>query len=108
MDRCVQDNPAAPSPCHYTLKVLSKSLLVQYSNTHFTKPFLNWHFASRAVSTSTGISGGFQPGQAKVVLGPTPLLSMLFFPGGGGGLPFVLLLLRTRGCSLGGISGGTF
>jgi hypothetical protein len=27
------------------------------------------------VSTSTGISGCFQPGQAKVVLGPTPLLN---------------------------------
>ncbi len=25
------------------------------------------------MSTSTGISGCFQPGQAKVVLGPTPL-----------------------------------
>ncbi len=29
--------------------------------------------SSRAVSTSTGISGCFQPVQAKVVLGPTPL-----------------------------------
>jgi hypothetical protein len=29
--------------------------------------------SSRAVSTSTVISGCFQPGQAKVVLGPTPL-----------------------------------
>ncbi len=33
--------------------------------------------SSRAVSTSTGISGCFQPGQAKVVLGPTPLLLTL-------------------------------
>jgi hypothetical protein len=32
-----------------------------------------WLVSSRAVSTSTGISGCFQPGQAKVVLGPTPL-----------------------------------
>ncbi len=31
--------------------------------------------SSRAVSTSTGISGCVQPGQAKVVLGPTPLIS---------------------------------
>ncbi len=29
--------------------------------------------SSRAVSTPTGISGCFQPGQAKVVLGPTRL-----------------------------------
>jgi hypothetical protein len=73
MDSSVQDNPAAPSPCQYTLKVLSESLLGQYSNTHFAKPFLNRHVASRAVSTSTGISGCFQPGQAKVVLGSAPL-----------------------------------
>jgi hypothetical protein len=73
MDSSDQDNPAAPSPCHFTLKVLWNSLLGQYSNTHFAKPFLNRHVASRAVSTSTGISGYFQPGQAKVVLGPTTL-----------------------------------
>jgi hypothetical protein len=30
--------------------------------------------SSRSVSTSTGISGCFQPGQAKVGLGPTPLI----------------------------------
>ncbi len=78
MDSSVQDNhnPAAPSPCQYTLKVLSNSLLGQYSNTHFLKPFLNRHVASRAVSASTGISGCFQPGQAKVVLGPNPLVSV--------------------------------
>ncbi len=29
------------------------------------------------MSTSTGISGCFQPGQAKVVLGPTPLAGTL-------------------------------
>ncbi len=29
--------------------------------------------SSRSVSTSTGISGCFQPGQAKVGPGPTPL-----------------------------------
>ncbi len=33
--------------------------------------------SSRAVSTSTGISGCFQPGQANVVLGPTPLAENL-------------------------------
>ncbi len=73
MDRSVQDIPAAPSPCQYTctLKVLSNSLPGQYSNTHFAKLFFNRHVASYAVSTSTGISGCFQPGQAKVVLGPT-------------------------------------
>jgi hypothetical protein len=30
--------------------------------------------SSRSVSTSTGISGCFQPGQAKVGPGPTPLI----------------------------------
>ncbi len=30
--------------------------------------------SSRSVSTSTGISGCFQPGQAKVLSGPTPLV----------------------------------
>jgi hypothetical protein len=30
--------------------------------------------SSWPVSTSTGISGCFQPGQAKVMLGPTPLV----------------------------------
>jgi hypothetical protein len=73
MESSVQDNPAATSPCQYALKVLSNSLLGQYSNTHFAKPFLNRHVVSRAVSTSAGISGCFQSGQAKVVLGPTPL-----------------------------------
>jgi hypothetical protein len=65
MDSSVQDNPAASSPCQYTLKVLSNSLLGQYSNTHFAKPFWNRHVASRAVSTSTGISSCFQPGRLK-------------------------------------------
>ncbi len=32
--------------------------------------------SSLAVSTSTGISGCFQPSQAKVVLGPTPLINL--------------------------------
>jgi hypothetical protein len=73
MDSSVHDNLAAPSPCQYTLKVLSNSLLGQYSNTNFAKPFLNRHVASRAVSIAYGISGCFQPGHAKVVLGPIPL-----------------------------------
>ncbi len=34
---------------------------------------MNRLVSSRAMSTSTAISGCFQPGQAKVVLGPTPL-----------------------------------
>ncbi len=63
----------------FTVSVYIKSTLEfttigQYSSTHFAKPFLNRHVASRAVSTSTGISGCFQPGQAKVVLGPTPFV----------------------------------
>jgi hypothetical protein len=35
--------------------------------------FLNWPASSRVVSTLTEISGCFQPGQAKVGPGPTPL-----------------------------------
>ncbi len=38
--------------------------------------FLNWPASSRAVSTFTEISGCFQPGQAKVGPGPTPLGSV--------------------------------
>ncbi len=32
--------------------------------------------SSRSVSTSTGISGCFQPGQARVGMGPTPLVQL--------------------------------
>jgi hypothetical protein len=47
MKSSVQNNPAAPSP----VRLIS----------------------SRAMSASTGISGCFHLGQAKVVLGPSPL-----------------------------------
>ncbi len=47
MKSSVQNNPAAPLPVRLV--------------------------SSRAMSTSTGISGYFQLGQANVVLGPTPL-----------------------------------
>ena len=60
MDSAVQDNPAAPSSCQYTLH------------------FLNRLLSSLDVSTSTAMSGCFQPGQAKVVLGPTPLGSTVY------------------------------
>jgi hypothetical protein len=40
MDSSVQDNPAAPNPCHNTLKALLNSVL-GYSNTNFAQPFLN-------------------------------------------------------------------
>ncbi len=77
MESSVQDNPAAPSQCQYTLKALLNSVIGQQSNSQFTQHFLNRLMSSRTVSTSTAISGCFQPGQAKVLLGPTPLLLTL-------------------------------
>jgi hypothetical protein len=57
MDSSVQDNPAAPSPCQYTLKALLNSVLGWYSNTNFTQHFLNRLVSSRAVSTFTDRMG---------------------------------------------------
>ncbi len=73
MDSSVQDNPAAPPPCQYTLKALLNSVLGKQSSTQFAQHFLNRLVSSRPMSTSTAMSDCFQPGQAKVMPGPTPL-----------------------------------
>ncbi len=62
MDSSVQDNPVGGSPFTVSVRLVS----------------------SRAVSTSTVISGCFQPGQAKVVLGPNPLALISLVPCAGG------------------------
>ncbi|MFN9910657.1 MAG: hypothetical protein ACK56F_31885, partial [bacterium] len=59
---------AAPTPCQYTLKVILNS------GTTFFEPAC---FES-CLSTFTPISGCFQPGQAKVSPGPTPLTKSLY------------------------------
>ncbi len=75
MESSVQDNPAAPPPCQYTLKALLNSVLGKQSSTQFAQHFLNRLVWSRPVSTSTAMSDCFQPGQAKVMPGPTPLVT---------------------------------
>ncbi len=91
MESSVQDNPAAPSPCQYTLKALLNSVLGYSSNTQSAQHFLNRLVSSHAVSTSTAMSGCFQPGQAKScwVLPPCQGLLYLYlmyrvphYPGG--------------------------
>jgi hypothetical protein len=72
MESSVQGNPASPSTCQYTLKALLNSVQGKWSNTQFAQHFLNL-VSSCSVSTSTAMSDCFQPGQAKVALGPTPL-----------------------------------
>jgi hypothetical protein len=64
---------------HLCRLVLRHQMLVwnyfvnSFYSAQFTQHFFNRLVSSRAVSTSTALSGCFQPGQAKVVLGPTPL-----------------------------------
>ncbi len=48
MDSSVHDNPAAPSPCQYTLQALLNSVQGWYTNTNFTQHFLNRLDSSRA------------------------------------------------------------
>ncbi len=57
--------------------------------------------SSRSASTSTGISGCFQPGQAKVVSGPTPLPRTQGMEGGGGEGVLVAVYIFNPSCTIG-------
>jgi hypothetical protein len=63
--------PPLPTAPPQKRKLPDGQFCIEYPGSSFTVSVRL--VSSSAVSTSTGISNCFQPGQAKAVLGPTPL-----------------------------------